>query len=175
MNSILEFIYVLFFVPSDTFLYFSLLSITVISVYIIVQQSQPVEQIDLEASTSKLATHYAQELPQPASKRHLHVRHMTHLDLQPAISETQPESESNQDKNCQLPPQSSHTSTSIHNAAPPNIHPLQTFGPASQHDSLLETGGLFTNYNQNSSITLPRPQERNHNGDGSTSSLELSD
>ena len=176
MNSILEFIYVLFFVPCETFLYISLLFISAISVYIIVQQSRPIGPIDLEASTSMLTAQHTHELQRPVSQQFYHAQqNEPYHDSQPATSKTEAESENNQNKTCQPPSQSSRTSTSIHNTPPPIINPPQVFAPSSQHDSLLETGSLFANENHNSNTPSPRPHQPNDDSDGSTSSLELSD
>jgi hypothetical protein len=173
MKSILEFIYVLFFVPCDKFLYISLLFISAISVYIIVQQSRPIGPIDIEASTSKLTAQHTHELP--ASQQFYHAqKNEGYHDSQPATSKTEAESENNENKTCQLPSQSSNTSTSIRNTPPAIRNPLQVLAPISQHDSLLETGSLFANDNHNSNAPSPRSHQLNHNRHGSAS-LELSD
>jgi hypothetical protein len=175
MDSILEFIYVLFFVPSDNFLYISLLLISLISVYIIVQQSRPITQTDLEAPEIILTEKRTEELQRLASLRVHHLPQTIYHDVQPATSDTEAESKDDQSKTYQPPSQSSRTGMSIHSTPPRNLPAAHFFWPGSQHGSLLETGGLFADDNRISNTPSPRSHEHSHGRGGSTSSLELSD
>lgn len=149
MNSLLDFIYVLFFVPSDVFLYISLFFISIISLSIIVRHSYRTSQEDLEASSPLRFTARSSSQP-PASQQQPNNDPQT--GPQPDESETAP---TEFDEAYQFPSQrSSHTSKSIHDSITPELQLPQPTLFGSQQDSLLETGSMFNNEGHDRSSPL---------------------
>lgn len=170
MNSLLIIIYLLSSIPCGIFLCISFFIAGLISVSIIVRQSRPDRQIELEASFSSVVPRFDDELPPPT----LHdlddvPQNEAQQDLQPATTAVEDESEHNGDDTSFLPPPSSDTSASIHNTPPPNIQPLQAVVIVSQQDLLTEIGSRFANGNDISYGPISLPQYHDLDSDGNTS------
>jgi hypothetical protein len=174
MNSILVIIYLLIFQPCDTVLYISLAIISVVSIFIIVQQSRPIEPVDHENSTLLVRLQHEPGSPRTIPQQSYHTpQNKVFHESQPAILESEAESEHYQEETHPCPSQSSRTSMGVHDTSPPNMHPPQAVAPVHQQDTLLQTGSLFADDNDNSNLPPPQPRRFEFDSDGSTSSLDL--
>lgn len=174
MNSILVIIYLLIFQPCDTVLYISLAIITVVSIFIIVQQSRPIDPVNNENFIVLARLQHEPGSPRTVPQQFSHTpQNKIFHESQPAILESDAESEKYQEETHPCPSQSSRTSMGVHNTPPPIMHPPQAVAPVHQQDTLLQTGSLFADDNDNSNLPPPPPRGFDFDSDGSTSSLDL--